>query len=415
MKALKIKVVIFLLAIIFFSGFALASEPDSSSNIINLNVSGYPVENDLLKIYAIEALRESFSADKKHQVYINFHKLSGPSELEPGSSTVITAPVKLIDKEGMVETKYYYVAAKNIGLEKIDDSRVLMSNDPEKVDHEGTLFYENLNPDESIRLVYYHKGAPEKRLWLNVSVQNPNTYAIDIFVAKGLGGPTKDGIYAGHVAFKRFLKREKTKSGRIIRIPAQSYTTIATQVLKENEVTTGIIRLRQLSGRNASVRIVAYDKNTDYSSLSSKLKSKEDGRISGAINQGFIDINKEFTCGSGPLDIRIGESPTFISESNGFDIHLGNYGLLHKINIKIKNSSDKARQVSLFYVAAGGPTRGSFIINGEIIETGILDPKKEKSEKVFIISMAPNSVKTLNISMMPQPGSFYPTRFVLLD
>jgi len=396
-------------AIILLSLFAatLSAGASADTGILNLSVSGNPVGHEALKGFIAETIRESITDEADISVSFAPTTSGIPEKLGPGESRLVSATVN--------KTTPVSVVAKNIGLESQDDSRLLISNDPEQIDGEGTLFSEELGVKESVRLLYYHRCNSRDNLMICVSVHNPNTYPIDIFSTKGLGGPTQDGIYAGHMATKRFMEQESTEAGRVKKIQPGSFAVLACQPLKMDEVSTGIVRIRQVSGRGAVIRITATKKGRDIPLHGSTKNFREDGRLSGSIEQAYVDINENFALGPIPLDIRIGEGPTFISKRDGFDLHLGNYAIIHRIKIKVTNDSDRDKKAAIYYVSAGGPVRGIFDIDGEILETGLLDPSKNKSEKITSVKIPRGGARKISIKMMPQPGSYYPTRFVLLE
>jgi hypothetical protein len=384
------------------------------SGMPSLIVSGHPVDKNLLRFFAAERALEEFS-QTGGKAAVDFSSFNIPSSLSPGESVVLEVPINIFGEGGSRQAERVNIVAKNVGLDGLDDSRLMISNDPEEVREEGVLLEEELLPNEPLRVLSYHKAAAGKRFFLNASIFNPNPYEISLFTSKGLGGPCPDGIYAGHVATRRFLKQERHRAGTIVKIPPNTGYTLSKQVLKENEVSTSIMKLHLLSGRNAVVKIAACREDSPPSDLPLRNDKKEDGRLSGTIEKAYVDISKKYLFGSPPLDIRIGEGPTFFSKSKGFDINLGNYGMLHRIKLEIVNNSNKKRAASLYYVASGGPTRGTFIIDGSIIQTGLLDPKEKKSERIAVIPVGGMEKTSISILMMPQPGSYYPTRFVLLE
>ncbi len=401
---------LFALALAGAFGTAHAAPPH---DVISLNVSGYPVCGDTLKDFVLDSILDSLKPDSGQLIFADLKAV--PSKIAPGKSVFIDAPIKFSDRGGATVKKHLYIVAYNLGIERTGDSRLMISNDPEEIGKEGLLLSEKLSRGEAVRLLYYHRAAAGKRFELSLALTNPNSYPIDIFVAKGIGGPCPDGIYAGHVATERFMEQEIFDAGRIIKVAPLATVSLSDQEVREAEVSTAIIKLRQLSGDGAIIKLSASDSGIIPAATLSSTNLKEDGRLSGTINQGQIDVHKNFSFGQNPVDIRIGEGPAFLSESGGFDMNLGNYGILHRISLSLVNGSSKERTASLFYVATGGPARGVFIIDGALYETGLLDPKGNKSQKITSISVPPNGSRALLINMMPEPGSFYPTRLVLLE
>jgi len=369
----------------------------SSKETITLKVSGDVISRELLKDFVSDCLHDLMSGEPSSIGIKNI-----PSDLKKGEACVID----LGKRSGLL------LVAQNIALPKMDDSRLIVSNDPEDINAPGTLIAQELRRDEPVRILYYHEASRGNDLVLNLIIQNPNHYPVDLFVAKGIGGPCDDGIFAGHIATLRYMSQEKDEAGMVMTVPPCSCLVVLKHALKEAQVSTGIVKLRQLSGDPVRISLVASSNDNEPSP---RLASKEDGRISGNIGKAYVDIQKEYFLGSSPLDIRIGESPTFASLSGGFDILLGNYGLIHRIALEVTNPSDSPKTASVFYIASGGPARGVFLVDNALIQTKLLNPKGNKSEKLFSFEVPERNKRSLFIEMMPEPGSFYPTRLVVLE
>lgn len=381
---------LFSCVLLLLAGASLAQE-------LKLRVSGDIVKKQLLSDFILASLQDLLSGEAG---VLDLKKI--PSDLRPGETSIID----LKKEHGLL------VIAQNIGLPKMDDSLLVVSNDPEEIEGPGVLLSEELRQEEPLRVLYYHKGVKGKDLFLYALIQNFNPYPVDVFITKGAGGPCEDGIYAGHAATLRYMEQEKDGAGFVMTVPANSSTVVLRHPLKEGQVSTGIIRLRQISGGATTLKVAAASGGGEPRE---RLRGKEDGRFSGVIEQAYIDVEKKYFIGSSPLDIRIGESPTFSSKKGGFDIHLGNYGMMHRIGLEIENPSNRSKTASIYYIASGGPARGVFLAEGLIIQTKLLDPKGKRSEKILSVEVKKGEKKCILIKMMPEPGSFYPTRLVVLE
>ena len=390
---------------------AAAEQPPSSLSLI---VTGDPVDGPALRCFVGDVIDESLLSSNAHGVSYNLDAARIPGRLGEKETAFIEVPAKISRPDGSVGKRPIYVITKNIGLEEDEDSCLIVSNDPEEIASEGSLVSKTLKAGKPARLLYYHSGAPGKDFFLRVLVSNPNDYPVDISFSKSFGGPSADGIFAGHVATRRFMRLSKLKISRIIKIPPFSEVELLRQEIKEKEVSTGIMRICELSGKGAVLRLIANADGKEFRAKLTKTETKEDGRMSGSIEKAFIDIKKNFSFGGEPLEIRIGEGPTFFSKVGGFDLHLGNYGIIHRIYLELVNKTGQDRAASVYYVASGGPARGVLNMNGTLFETKLLDPKDKKSEKIAVFHVKAGSSRSVSIKLMPQPGSFYPTRLVVM-
>jgi len=70
--------------------------------------------------------------------------------------------------------------------------------------------------------------------------------------------------------------------------------------------------------------------------------------------------------------------------------------------------------VSVLFAPHGGPARGVFLINGELIETELLNPNSRNSLGE-IYSFEVVKEKELDIITFPEPGSFYPVSLIFKE
>ncbi len=372
-----------------------------------IRVTGNPAPGNLLSLFLIDTVKSALTLEALASIEIGKPDL--PS-LPLNHRALLNIPVKIWGENYIPVSGNIKVAIRNEVIDNKDDDYLMMSNDPEVIKAEGILFRGILKNYESARLLFYHVSKEEYNI--ETRINNLSSDIIDVLISKGIGGPDRDGIYAGHMAVKRFLENFKSSYGEIIRIePNSSYIISSQRVSKGKDVATGIVRAWLLCGEGAALEVIARGRK-EATALKPIYNKKEDGRISGILDQPNLDICKEYKAGCEPLVIRIGESPTFVNRGS-FDLHLGNYGILHRINLRLTNgTSFKAERVALSYASLGGPARGIFVIEDRLFETGFLNGEKVE-EKFFELTLPPNTQKTLSIILMPQPGSYYPTNLIV--
>jgi len=409
-------IAIYLLLLSLFLSFKVATNRGFAEELslvpqtLNIRTSGYPVPHFLLKALAYDAVTREISKRKLPHIIMLKDKISAFDFLSPAETTLIDVPV-LLKNGSKRKIKHIYVIAKNEDLGEREDDYLMISNDPEVIPRQGILFQGHLRNWESARLLYYHTAPSDESYDVVTSIHNPSKWPIEVFASVGLGGPSNDGIYAGHVATLRFMNRLKYKAGRIIKIPPKSsYKLIHQRLSPATRTGTAIAKIWLVSGAKAKIEIKAQKPGTRPSNLPVIDCSWDDGRISYFVPSSSIDIKRDFDTRNERLDIRIGEEPVFVTPKRGFDIHLGNYGLLHRIRLKLINHGEnETHNLDLLYTAKGGLARGVFLINGELYDTDLLDAQENKSEKILSVSIPPKTSKILEILLMPQPGSFYPT------
>ena len=80
---------------------------------------------------------------------------------------------------------------------------LIVSNYPEEIIEPGILVSTPL-AEPITRLMYYHVNRATIDYTIQTTLQNISPTPVTIQVRKAIGGPSKDGIYAGHRSAKAF-------------------------------------------------------------------------------------------------------------------------------------------------------------------------------------------------------------------
>ena len=100
---------------------------------------------------------------------------------------------------------------------------------------------------------------------------------------------------------------------------------------------------------------------------------------------------------------------------NHNNIHLyGNYAVWYQLELHLTNNENTFKDVNLLFSPKGGVARGLFLINNDIIETGLQKSMTaNKVENIYKIKVPPLEKKVVKILTMPQSGSYYPVHLIL--
>ncbi len=92
-----------------------------------------------------------------------------------------------------------------------DDGKLLFSDSPETVEHDGILFQDTVKGDA--RLLYYHLNGMKENKKVAVVVENmaakPNKISI---TRKATGGPSDDYLYVGKTTLTRYFGEQQPES-----------------------------------------------------------------------------------------------------------------------------------------------------------------------------------------------------------
>ncbi|NDC83157.1 hypothetical protein EB093_05765 [bacterium] len=286
---------------------------------------------------------------------------------------------------------------------------LIVSNYPEEISEPGILFSGPI-PATSTRTMYYHVNRSPHDLTLRVLLQNNSNKPESIHITKGLGGPSSDGIYAGHRSAKLFWDGLQGIDTETVKVPPNSRLTILSHAFKPDMISTGIFELTTAHPESIKLVIGVMDSNFETTSfLNTPSTSYVCGTFFPAIKSLPVTYNFEL-----PIkDISIGNEPFLTDNLKGIVLR-GNYGMTYDITINCQNPSPFAREVNLLFSPAGGVTRGILMINKKVIETGLLGGTfNSVPEKIFSAMVPAKSSSTLSVQLFPQGGCFYPVNLVL--
>jgi hypothetical protein len=106
--------------------------------------------------------------------------------------------------------------------------------------------------------------------------------------------------------------------------------------------------------------------------------------------------------------VTIGDQP--LAGQMAGDRLLGNYGLSYDINIALSNPTEEDARVVLLLEPAGGPARGSLLIDGTPVGASLI--AKDSEAELARYGLAPGETREVCIQTMPEGGSHYPVRLV---
>jgi hypothetical protein len=294
-----------------------------------------------------------------------------------------------------------------------EDDYLIISNNPEKITDIGRLLTFSLEKGKSTRLIYHHKNENKKNIFIALTIKNKSQDFINLHLINSLCGPNKDGIFAGHQATKLFLEFSNNNIGEILSIPPQQTKIISLQEIKPNEVVSGLMKIHLLYGNNALFRLIAFDKESSEIALMLDTEKENLSGRSGSIFQDpvrdkyySIEINS-----NNRETLTIGDQPYLVDAFKGTELK-GNFGLLYRFHLVLKNTSENNFATSLYFSSIGGVARSNFLIENELFETGLLSPKNEL-QKTLDLKVPPKSMIKFSLITIPQAGSNYPISITL--
>ena len=309
-----------------------------------------------------------------------------------------------------------YVEVHNVPVEWQEQTLQQVSNRPERVNQDGVLLNYTFGKGEATRLMYSHlnDSAKTRNLWVNL--YNPNKNAVKLLVDWTFAGPGKSEIHVGQTSAKRYLQSLAAKSGCIVTIEPGMVMELAAHAVGHNMLVTGFAVMQILEGDsvNVEVRNVLAPSNNDARPLPDIGAPFNPFKIHphGVFAQPFFELEAEYTYGKKPVTIRYGESPWLIDFETGLT-NTGNFGVLYKALVELKNPDKYTRQVGLYFKPLNGPGGANFLIDGKLFQAPF---RKVQNEcLVTRLELAPRSSSLVEIITLPEASSCYPAQFEIRE
>lgn len=348
---------------------------------------------------------------------VDFDEEFTPRPVPAGQTLRFAVPMTITASEDYLPVRgTAYVEVHNVPVEWQEQTLLLVSNRPERVNQDGVLLNYTFEKGEATRLMYSHlnDSAKTRNLWVNL--HNPNSTKVKLLVDWTFAGPGKSEIHVGQTSAKRYLQSLAAKSGCIVTLEPGMVMELASHAVGHKMLVTGFAVMQILEGDsvNVEVRNVLAPSSNDARPLPDIGAPFNPFQIHphGVFAQPFFELEAEYTYGKKPVTIRYGESPWLIDFETGLP-NTGNFGVLYKALVELKNPDKVTRQVGLYFKPLNGPGGANFLIDGKIFQAPF---RKVQNEcLVTRIQLAPRSSSIVEIITLPEASSCYPAQFEIRE
>lgn len=397
-----------------FSGVIKVVSKDWAGKIIpsvEKWVTGSPVPPDIQLFAALSAVDEAITL-LPGSTYTIKENPKIVSSMEKGSERYVSVPI-------FIEGKGYFPVDGNVRIKlinkdiSIDDPAVLMiSNRPEELEESGVLLRERFGKDKPIRLLYSHKNTSsvKRRLW--ITLKNVSRKPVKILVIKAYGGPDKYEVQAGHKAAVRYMEYQRIKAGYFMEIPSKGTVLLDEYDIPPNFTLSGLCNLQVVEGEEVELEVKNFDPGKENAGMLKIIEEPFDPfkiHPHGVFPLPTIRIEKTLVIPGQDAVVEIGKWPWLIDSSTG-EPNTGNYGVLYNIKMQIINKLPHSVRVGLFFKPKNGTSLGSMLINGDLVETGIIRIGEEYKLKDFELKQG--EMKNVEITTLPEASSCYPVDYI---
>lgn len=330
--------------------------------------------------------------------------------LQPGANGQFVVPVliagngRYFDRSGTTT-----VNVENLPLAPFSPGVLFYDDDPEHVTQDGVLFRGTVTAAQPTRLYYYHDDAADPRS-LAVAVTTNSQDPTSVQLVDAVAGPNMDVMHVGQTLTKNFLMTKARSEGVVVTLPQDEPYLLADVPMADRQLVSGTVDLRVLSGGPVVVTVLAYSAGTDPRALLGGAVLSGDGHHRTGVFKidGFGSDALAFSAGGPDATVVIGDAdptpPSVDPSATGHDY--GDYGIVHTIDLSLTNPGTAPTTAYLFFQPLAGPARGSFLIDGNLLDIGCV--RLSTPYQITSFELTPGATYRTAIRTMTDGGSFYP-------
>lgn len=326
--------------------------------------------------------------------------------LEADNSTVVHVPVSMTGPGLYPYSQTVAVSVVNLAQPHVDPKFLLVSDFPETITEDGTLFFADVNYDEPARLLYYHyadRGAPLRRV--TVKVQNNGLVSSLIQLTAGIAGPDPNVLAVGHASTLRFLQQEANDEGQIFEVPPHTTLNVVEQLLPPVSLVSGLMEVRVVEGDGVRIAVVVQDaSDSPVEPISDTLLSSAVRHSRGVYQVPDFSYDEAYTVGDDPTVLHIGKLP--LPNLVQGEVLGGDYGVKQSATVTLLNTGDTDASVGMWLQPRGGRATATFLIDGDLVEMKATDPGRYALVRTFPVPA--HGFRRVEIVTMPEGGSSYP-------
>jgi hypothetical protein len=330
--------------------------------------------------------------------------------LPADDTTVVHVPLSITGPSLFPYHQTIAVTVVNLAQPHVPPKFVLVSDFPETITEDGTLFYADVNFDAPARLLYYHyaaAGAPLRRVL--VKVQNNGVVSSLIQLTAGIGGPDPNILMVGHESTKRFLREEAAGEGEIFEVPPHATINVVDQYLPAQSLVSGLMQVRVVDGDGVRLAVVVQDAaDSPVEPISDTLLSSAVRHARGVYEVPDFYYDESYTAGDNPTVLNIGKLP--LPNLVQGEVLGGDYGVKQSASVTLLNPGNADAQVGMWLEPRGGRATGTFLVDGELVEVHATNPGVFALVRSFAVPA--RGYRRVEVVTMPEGGSSYPVNLL---
>jgi hypothetical protein len=390
------------------ASFAVSVEPYAGrvSPSASIIITGDPASERFVAQCAVDAAASVSYALPGAAISADPSDVTDAHAIAPDDTSVVHVPVTIGGPGLITYRQVVEVSVDNSAQPPVTPKFVLVSDFPETITEDGTLFYADVNPDSPARLLYYHYAQPDapKRRVL-VKVQNNGVASSLVQLTAGIGGPDPNVLMVGHESTKTFLTEEAAGEGEIFEVPPHATINIVDQSLPGGSLVSGLMQVRVVAGDGVRLAIVVQDAgDSPVEPISDTLLSSAVRHARGIYQVPDFYYDEEYTVGDPPTVLDIGKLP--LPNLVEGEVLGGDYGVKQSASVTLVNPGVSDAQVGMWLEPRGGRATATFLIDGELTEVHATNPGTFAYVRSFVVPA--HGYSRIDVVTMPEGGSSYP-------
>ncbi len=298
------------------------------------------------------------------------------------------------------------VVVRNEPVELLPPSRLLLSNNPERIARDGVLFRDVVRRGESVRMLYHHSnGAPRDKV-VTVWLRNPHPWPARVHLQLASPNAWHDTMGVGHAAARRFLELASRGAGYVLELPPGAQHRFTAQRTPPEHVVSGVLQVQVLDGGPLEVSVSVRTVYVLDRAVHWEVGPDDKPHPRGVFGPPLVEVEARLVVGS-EWQTELGRSRQPRDLRTGAVLE-GDYGVTVRLRLHLENPTDRAADVELVLVASSGPAYATFLVDGQPVDLKFL--ATGRSAPVFTATLAPREVRTVELVTMPEAASWYPVR-----
>lgn len=378
---------------------------------LTLQLTGDPASADFVREQTSSAVRESAQVRPGAQAIVTSDDVPFHGLLEQDNVTNFDVPVLLQGNNLMEVDGSTHVDVQNVAVPRISPNSLMVSDYPERLTENGTLFTADLQREQPSRFLYFHynpRGEPDRRIVLRA--ENLSREPAIVQFISGRAGPSTNEMDVGHTATKRFLVNVVQNQGRLLTIGGNTAINIVQQDLPAGGIVCNLLQLRVLSGGSVHLTLFAQNASDNPSMpiATTELLESTHKHARGIYPIAEFHFATQWRVNDDYLELPIGQLP-LPNHLQGQAL-AGDYGVLQSFVVNLENPLSTPQSVAIYENPRGGRSTGTYLIDGVLVQSHQVPPYSRYKVRQYVVPA--HGFVRVAIVTMPEAGSSLPLRLV---